>query len=101
IIKRNMHILIEMSAYPTIKHLLTKPQTDRAPSANYPVASSRLYPEPASGFVWSKKAALFSNFNHRHFVRTEILYNFVGPKQWVGANCIALTDQRRRQEEKG
>ena len=48
-----------------------------------------------------KKAALFSNFNHRHFVRTEILYNFVGPKQWVGANCIALTDRRRRQEEKG
>ena len=90
-----------MSAYPTIKHLLTKPQTYRVPSANYPVASSRLYPEPASGFVWSKKAALFSNFNHRHFVRTEILYNFVGPKQWVGANCIALTDQRRRQEEKG
>ena len=53
------------------------------------------------GVCLVKKAALFSNFNHRHFVRTEIIYNFVGPKQWVGANCIALTDQRRRQEEKG
>ena len=70
------------------------PPTTLSPQAGY----IRNLPR---GLFGQKKAALFSNFNHRHFVRTEILYNFVGPKQWVGANCIALTDQRRRQEEKG
>lgn len=27
---------------------------------------------------WRKKSH-FSNFNHHHFARTDILYNFVGP----------------------
>ncbi len=48
------------------------PPTTLSPQAGY------IRNQPRSLFG-QKKAALFSNFNHRHFARTDILYNFVGP----------------------
>ena len=46
------------------------------------------------GLLGHKKSTLFSNFNPHHFVRTDILYNFVGPKQRDGAYRLALADPR-------